>query len=64
MFEKGEKFEGDVSTRVDKEDEVMFDVDEWDNFIELEDIFPVELIMDPNGKLISPNLELLDPTSL
>jgi len=28
VFEKGEKFEGDVSTHVDKEDEVMFDVDE------------------------------------
>jgi len=63
-FEEGEESEGDVSTYVDKWDDVTFNVDKQDHFLESKDISLAKSILDPNAKIISPNLKLVDPTPL
>jgi len=59
-FEKREESAGDV----DKWHEVMFDADDRHNFIKTDNIFVIKSIMEPKVKVNSPNLELVDLTSL
>ena len=54
-FKKGEKYEGDVTTHVDKWHKDLPDVDEHSESIESEDIFPTESIVDLKVKANSPN---------